>query len=165
MWDLSFWQAYLDELARTRYNVLSLWNKHPFPSMVKVPDYPDVALEDVMIADIDWLEWHPKYAGRGGSRGVTQEILDNLKVSVEDLLSPEQLLRLSGDGTPENPGIDANNRLIWGQVFLWPEANGDWRLLWDDSQVFLTRDGYQRFKKSWNQHHQVQIETTSGEES
>ena len=85
---------------------------------------------------------------------------DNLQCATEDLLSPEQLLRICGDGTPENPGIDANNRLIWGQVFLWPEADGDWRVLWDDSQVFLTRDGYQRFKKSWQRHHNVQRETT-----
>ena len=26
---------------------MSLWNLHPFPSMVKVPEYPDVALDDV----------------------------------------------------------------------------------------------------------------------
>lgn len=47
MWDLDFWTAYLDVLARQRYNVLSLWNQHPFPSMLKLDDYPDVALEDV----------------------------------------------------------------------------------------------------------------------
>ena len=87
-------------------------------------------------------------------------MVENLRVSTEDLLSPEQLLRIAGDDTPENPGIDANNRLIWGQVFLWPEADGDWRLLWDDSQVFETREGYQKFKQSWNAHHQVQLETT-----
>jgi diketogulonate reductase-like aldo/keto reductase len=90
----------------------------------------------------------------------SQRIRDNLSAAVEDLLSEEQLLRISGDGTPENPGIDANNRLIWGQVFLWPEADGDWRILWDDSQVFLTQEGYQRFKASWEAHHQVQLETT-----
>ena len=80
MWELDFWKAHLDQMARCRYNTITLWNAHPFPSMVKVPDYPDVALEDVMIADVDWREWFPKYAGRGGSRGVTQEILDNLKL-------------------------------------------------------------------------------------
>jgi hypothetical protein len=47
VWDFSFWTEYLDILARQRYNVLSLWNKHPFPSMVKVPDYPEIALNDV----------------------------------------------------------------------------------------------------------------------
>ena len=34
-------------MARHRYNVLSLWSLHPFPSMVKVPEFPEVALEDV----------------------------------------------------------------------------------------------------------------------
>ncbi len=87
-------------------------------------------------------------------------MLDNLKAATEDLLSPEQMLRISGDGTREHPGIDANNRLIWGQVFLWPEADGDWRLLWNDQHVFPTRAGYGRFKESWNAHRNVQLETT-----
>jgi len=47
MWDMDFWKAYLDDLARFRYNYLSLWNLHPFPSMVRVPGYEKVALEDV----------------------------------------------------------------------------------------------------------------------
>ena len=51
MWDINFWIEYLDVLARQRYNVLSLWNKHPFPSLVKLDDYPDVALDDVYNAD------------------------------------------------------------------------------------------------------------------
>jgi len=87
-------------------------------------------------------------------------ILANLKAAAEDLLTPEQLLRISGDGTPEDPGIDANNRLIWGQVFLWPEADGDWRILWDDSQVFETLAAYKTFKASWEAHHKVQMQTT-----
>lgn len=87
-------------------------------------------------------------------------ILENLKAATEDILTPEHLLRISGDGTSENPGIDANNRLIWGQVFLWPEADGDWRILWNDSQVFETRNGYRKFKASWETHHKVQLETT-----
>jgi hypothetical protein len=47
MWDFEFWREYLDQLARDRYNFVALWNLHPFPSMVKVPEYPDVALDDV----------------------------------------------------------------------------------------------------------------------
>lgn len=47
MWSLDFWHAFLDDMARHRFNVLSLWNLHPFPSMVKVPEFPDVALRDV----------------------------------------------------------------------------------------------------------------------
>jgi hypothetical protein len=48
MWSMDFWREFLDEMARDRYDLLSLWNLHPFPSLVKVPDYPDVALNDVM---------------------------------------------------------------------------------------------------------------------
>src|SRR6188768_3175298 len=47
VWDFGFWREYLDQLARDRYNMVSLWNLHPFPSMVKVPEYPEVALNDV----------------------------------------------------------------------------------------------------------------------
>jgi hypothetical protein len=48
MWSMDFWHDMLDEMARHRFNVLTLWNLHPFPSMVKVHEYPDVALDDVM---------------------------------------------------------------------------------------------------------------------
>jgi len=47
MWERAFWTDFLDAMARHRYNVLSLWSLHPFPSMVKVPEFPEVALEDV----------------------------------------------------------------------------------------------------------------------
>jgi hypothetical protein len=47
MWSMDFWRAFLDDMARHRYNVLSLWNLHPFPSIVKVPEFPHVALDDV----------------------------------------------------------------------------------------------------------------------
>jgi diketogulonate reductase-like aldo/keto reductase len=87
-------------------------------------------------------------------------IRSNLKCAIEDYLSPEQLLRLSGDDTEENPGIDANNRLIWGQVFLWEEGNDDWRVLWDDSQVFETRENYQRFKEASAAYQKCKLETT-----
>lgn len=47
MWSFDFWREFIDEMARHRYNTLSLWSLHPFPSMVKVPEFPDVALQDV----------------------------------------------------------------------------------------------------------------------
>lgn len=48
MWSFDFWREFLDDMARHRYNVLTLWNLHPFPSIVKVPEFPDIALDDVM---------------------------------------------------------------------------------------------------------------------
>lgn len=47
MWSMDFWREFMDDLARHRYNTLSLWNLHPFPSIVKVPEFPNVALNDV----------------------------------------------------------------------------------------------------------------------
>jgi hypothetical protein len=47
MWSMDFWTAFLDDCARHRYNMLSLWSLSPFPSLVKVPEYPNVALADV----------------------------------------------------------------------------------------------------------------------
>jgi hypothetical protein len=59
VWDFEFWRAYLDALARDRYNFVSLWNLHPFPSMVKVPKFPDVALKDVWRSKIKFDEDYP----------------------------------------------------------------------------------------------------------
>jgi hypothetical protein len=47
MWEKDFWTGFFDSMARYRYNVVSLWSLHPFPSMVKVPEFPEVALNDV----------------------------------------------------------------------------------------------------------------------
>ena len=56
VWDFDFWRAYLDQLARDRYNYVSLWNLHPFPSMVKVPGYEDIALNDVWRSKVKFEE-------------------------------------------------------------------------------------------------------------
>ena len=37
--DLEFWQSFLDEMALNRFNVLSLWNVHPFSYMVKPTNF------------------------------------------------------------------------------------------------------------------------------
>jgi hypothetical protein len=44
VWDLSFWKTLIDQQARHRYNVLSVWVHHPFPALVRLPDYPNVCL-------------------------------------------------------------------------------------------------------------------------
>ena len=56
MWNYDFWKEYIDNMARYRYNFISLWSLHPFPSMVKVPGYEDVALNDVHRSTIQWKE-------------------------------------------------------------------------------------------------------------
>ncbi|MBA4053387.1 MAG: hypothetical protein C0490_01620 [Marivirga sp.] len=38
--DLGFWQSFLDQMALNRFNVLSLWNVHPFSYMIKPINFP-----------------------------------------------------------------------------------------------------------------------------
>lgn len=47
VWDINFWAEMFDELARHRYNAFTLWSLHPFTSMIQLPGYPDVAIENV----------------------------------------------------------------------------------------------------------------------
>ncbi|WP_136482935.1 beta-N-acetylhexosaminidase family protein [Cognatitamlana onchidii] len=56
MWDFEFWKDYIDTMARYRYNYISLWSLHPFPSLVKVPGYEDIALDDVQRSIVEWKE-------------------------------------------------------------------------------------------------------------
>lgn len=48
MWEFDFWEEFLDAMAEQKFNVLSLWNLSPFPSLVRIPEYPLIALEDVV---------------------------------------------------------------------------------------------------------------------
>ena len=81
MWNYEFWTEYIDNLTRHRYNFISLWDLHPFPSMVKVPGYEDVALNDVQRSTHDFDE-HYNTNGWGFT-------------SPEILADPEILLEIS----------------------------------------------------------------------
>ena len=48
---MTFWQAWFDEMARNRYNTVSLWSCNPFSSLVKVPGYEDCSIENVTLFD------------------------------------------------------------------------------------------------------------------
>jgi hypothetical protein len=44
VWDITFWKKLIDQQARNRYNLLSVWVHHPFPALVKLADYPKASL-------------------------------------------------------------------------------------------------------------------------
>ncbi len=59
-YDKAEWIKYLDILAYERYNTLYLWNGEPFPSLLKLPRYPEAqelptAQLDKNIAMFKWL--------------------------------------------------------------------------------------------------------------
>lgn len=88
MWNMDFWTAYLDDMARYRYNALTLWNPHPFPSMVKMPDYPRVALDDVCVTTL-------KPTGKENEWGEPQLVAENVmthlrvakRISIDDKIA------------------------------------------------------------------------------
>jgi hypothetical protein len=79
MWSMDFWTDCIDNLAKNRYNFISLWSLHPFPSLVKVPEYPDIALSDVQRSTVAWKEY---YSGNGIGFDAP-EILNNVEVLKE----------------------------------------------------------------------------------
>ena len=47
VWDMTFWKTLIDQQARNRYNMLSVWVHHPFPALVKLADYPKACLPNI----------------------------------------------------------------------------------------------------------------------
>ena len=62
MWSMAFWKEYIDTLAEYRYNYISLWSLQPFPSLVKTPGYPAVALNDVKRSAGGFKEYYSGWA-------------------------------------------------------------------------------------------------------
>ena len=58
VWDITFWKKLIDQQARYRYNVLSVWVHHPFPALVKLPDYPKACLPNIEGFDGYVKEWN-----------------------------------------------------------------------------------------------------------
>jgi diketogulonate reductase-like aldo/keto reductase len=107
------------------------------PDRDKSPD-DSVDIQDPVIVKIAArLNVHPavvciKWAVQRGQVPIPfsiypREYLSNLKAATVDPLTEEEMQEIAG--------IDKNNRLIKGQVFLWEHA-GDWKDLWDlDGQI------------------------------
>ncbi|RXP62694.1 carbohydrate-binding family 6 protein [Lutibacter sp. HS1-25] len=108
MWDMDFWKAYLDMMARNRYNVLTLWNPHPFPSMIKLEEYPYVALDNVcgtsFPLDTDRID-EPNAKFIAGC-GVSQEVLDNLLVLKEMTINEKITFWREVMSYAKNRGVD-----------------------------------------------------------
>ena len=67
--DIEFWRGFLDEMARNRFNKLSLWALHPFPYMVKLDKYPEAAIAQG--AEMQrWLDFWQKLFQMADDRGI-----------------------------------------------------------------------------------------------
>lgn len=81
--DLHYWQLFLDQMADNRYNILSLWNIHPFSFMVKPTNFPDAN----NFSDQEMKEWKQFWASlfrMAKERGIEPFIVNwNIAVSPE----------------------------------------------------------------------------------
>ncbi|MDR1263560.1 MAG: hypothetical protein LBK46_08745, partial [Oscillospiraceae bacterium] len=57
--DLAFWDAFLDMMAEHRFNVLTLWNVHPFPYMTRAASFPLAC----PMSDEELNEWRAFWTG------------------------------------------------------------------------------------------------------
>ena len=85
VWDYSFWTEFIDLLALYKYNVLSLWNLHPFPSMTKVDKYPEMALEDVKKPGIKF--WSDIRAVKMYTKEMEQHLITVKKMTIVEKMA------------------------------------------------------------------------------
>ena len=81
--DLDFWEAFLDRMAENRFNVLSLWNNHPFPYMIRAENFPKATpFTDAEIED--WQHFWKALFQMAKNRGIQTFIVNwNIVVSPE----------------------------------------------------------------------------------
>ncbi len=126
MWSMEFWREFLDEMARDRFNVLTLWNLHPFPSLVKVPEYPDVALADVMRTTVK-LDSSYSLSGKDMVRPSHLANLETLKkMTIEEKIEFwRRVIQHAHDR-----GIEVY--LFTWNIFVWG-ADGKYGITWDQN--------------------------------
>ena len=76
IWEMEFWQQQFDEMARNRYNVISFWSENPFPTLVKIPEFPKIALNDVYRTKVKITD---NFSHNGGGY-LTSDMLKNYEV-------------------------------------------------------------------------------------
>lgn len=139
MWEMDYWKKFIDELAKSRYNVISLWNPHPFPSLIKLDDYPEVALNDVKKTTLSIEHLHKNY-NTDSKYSVSDEILQNLttikEITIEEKIKFWQDVMEYG----KNRGIEFY--LFTWNVFVWG-ADGKHGISNDQSNE-ITLDYYRK---------------------
>ncbi len=55
--DLDYWEAFLDMMVANRFNVISLWNMHPYTFMIQPANYPEAS----PWSDAEFAEWQHLY--------------------------------------------------------------------------------------------------------
>jgi len=81
--DTAYWKAFLDMMAENRFNVLTLWNLHPYPYMIRAKNFP----EATPFADAEMKEWHALFTSI--FRMAKERGIDTYLVPFNIFVSPE----------------------------------------------------------------------------
>ncbi len=81
--DTLFWKAFLDMMAENRFNVLTLWNLHPYPYMIRATNFP----EATPFNDAELKEWHALFTSI--FRMAKERGIDTYLVPFNIFVSPE----------------------------------------------------------------------------
>jgi hypothetical protein len=57
--DLEYWEAFLDMMVENRFNVISLWNLHPFTYLVRPKNFPEAS----PWSEEEFAQWQHLYRG------------------------------------------------------------------------------------------------------
>lgn len=77
IWELDFWRQLIDEMVRSRLNLITIHSINPFPSIVKIPEFPEIALNDVHRTK---TKLGPRSSSGTGRELVTPEMLNNYEI-------------------------------------------------------------------------------------
>lgn len=81
--DLGFWERFLDMMVENRLNVLSLWNNHPFPYMIRAENFPKASPFDEQEMK-EWKAFWKNLLRMAKNRGIQTFIVNwNIVVSPE----------------------------------------------------------------------------------
>ncbi|MDT0687740.1 hypothetical protein [Autumnicola psychrophila] len=81
--DVKYWEAFLDMMAKNRFNALSLWNLHPFVFMIKPKNFPEAS----PFSDKEMEEW--KHLHREIFRMADERAIDTYIIPFNIFVSPE----------------------------------------------------------------------------
>lgn len=87
MWNFDFWKETIDHLAKCRYNLITIWSLHPFPSMVRVPEFPDIALNDVMRSAGKFREYYNTRTTDYGEPEITGKTETLLNITIDEKIA------------------------------------------------------------------------------
>ena len=62
--NLVYWQRMLDQMAENRFNILLIWNVHPFACMVKPTNFPEAN----SFSPTEMADWMSNFSGTNASR-------------------------------------------------------------------------------------------------